>query len=73
MTQWDQAISTFGLSDPNRAIYTTPMNHMVGVENGDDVTSLDIWYDKTDDIVYTSAKYKMGYNYKHCDLQVIAY
>lgn len=73
ITQWDEAIKAFGLSDPNRAIYTTPMNHMVGVETTDEETSLDIWYSKDDDIVNVSGKYRMGYNYKHCDLQVIAY
>ena len=73
VTQWDQAISLFSLPDPNRALYTTPMNHMVGFETTSDVTNLDIWYSKDDDLTKVRGKYRMGYEYKHCDLQVIAY
>jgi len=72
LAQWDSAISTFGLANPNRALYTTPSNHIVGFENSNDVTSLEIWYSKDDNIVNTSAKYRMGYVYKFGDLSVIA-
>ena len=73
LTQWDEAIKSFGLSDPNRAIYTTPSNHVLGFENTNDVTRLDIWYSQDDDLTKVRGRYKMGYNYKHCDLQVIAF
>jgi len=72
LAQWDSAISTFTLGNPHRALYTTPANHIVGFEKSADVTSLDVWYSKDDDKVYTSAKYRMGYVYKFGKLSVIA-
>tara|TARA_R110002167_G_scaffold118766_1_gene295575 strand:+ start:2107 stop:3096 length:990 start_codon:yes stop_codon:yes gene_type:complete len=72
LAQWDSAITTFTLGNPNRALYTTPSNHIVGFEDSNDVTSLEIWYSKDDNIVNTSAKYRMGYVYKFGGLSVIA-
>ena len=72
LSQWDAAISTFSLGNPNRALYTTPQNHVVGVERAGDETKADIWYSKDDDIVKTSVKYRMGYQYRAAGFSVIA-
>jgi len=72
LSQWDAAISTFGLSNPNRALYTTAQNHVVGVERAGDETKADVWYSKDDDIVKTSVKYRMGYQYRAAGFSVIA-
>lgn len=72
VSQWDAAITTFTLGKPNRAIYTTPENHVVGIEKASDETNASTWYSKDDDVVKTSVKYRMGYNYRAAGFTVIA-
>jgi ATP-dependent Clp protease protease subunit len=55
------------------ALLTVKENHIFGVENGADLNKIDSWFEKKDDKRYYRADMKLGYQYLHCDLQVIAY
>lgn len=70
---WDDAIARYSLGSPNRIIYTTPSNHVIGVNRAGDDSVVGAWYERKDKKVYIEALYRMGYNYIHGDLQSIAY
>lgn len=70
---WDDAIARYSLGSPNRIIYTTPQNHVIGVNRAGDDSVVGAWYERKDRQVYFEAQYRMGYNYVHPDLQAIAY
>lgn len=54
-------------------LYTTPDNHFVGVEASSDLSRIEGWYERKDRKYYFEGNMKIGYQYGHCDLQVIAY
>ena len=72
LTQWDEALAAFSLLSTHKLLYTTPTNHIVGIEKAGDETKADVWYSKDDDIVKTSVKYRMGYQYRAAGFTVIA-
>ncbi len=72
LSQWDAALSAFSLLSTHKLLYTTPTNHVVGIEKAGDETKADVWYSKDDDIVKTSVKYRMGYQYRAAGFTVIA-
>lgn len=72
ISQWDSAIVTFSLSAPHRALYTTKENHVLGIEKAGDETKAATWYSQDDDVVKTSVKYRMGYQYRTEGYSVIA-
>ena len=53
-------------------LYTTMENHVIGVGDTADLNRIDGWYSKDYDLDKFDSKMRMGYNYLHCDLQVIA-
>lgn len=77
ISQWDKA-----LADANNplngtvehlVLYTTRDNHVLGVQNQADLNNVRGWYSIDDDVYNFDAKMRLGYNYVHCDLTVIAY
>lgn len=52
---------------------TVKENHILGVENGPDLNSIDSWFEKKDQKRYYRSSFKLGYNYLHCDLTTIMY
>ena len=52
---------------------TVRENHILGVENGADLNSIDSWFEKKDQKRYYRSSFKLGYNYLHCDLSTIMY
>lgn len=52
-------------------LLTVKENHIFGVENGADLNKIDSWFEKKDDKRYYRADMKLGYQFLHCDLQVI--
>jgi hypothetical protein len=72
ITQWDSALAAFSLLSTHKLLYTTKENHVVGIEKAGDETKAATWYSKDDDIVKTSVKYRMGYNYRAAGFTVIA-
>lgn len=54
-------------------IFTTPANHMIGVENAADLNNLEGCYDCVTKTTYIQGEARAGYNFQFCDLQSIAY
>lgn len=57
----------------NLIVFTTKRNHIFGVENAADLNKIDSWYENKDQKRYYRANFKLGYNFLHCDLQVVMY
>jgi hypothetical protein len=72
LAQWDAALASFSLLSTHKLLYTTPTNHIVGVEKAGDETNAKVWYSNDDDNVKTSVKYRMGYQYRAAGFTVIA-
>lgn len=73
---WDRTLTTdfpLGANVRHLALYTTPKNHIVGVEKAADQGKISTWYEKKDRKFYVEGQYRMGYQYIHCDLQAISY
>lgn len=77
VSQWDVALAD--AANPldgvakHLLLYTTRDNHVLGVQNAADLNRVDGWYSKDDDVYNFASKMRLGYNYVHCDLTVIAY
>ena len=54
-------------------LYTTPANHIIGVDRSSNLGNVSSWYEKKDRLMYFEGAYKMGYNYLLGDLQAISY
>jgi len=54
-------------------LYTTPKNHIIGYDRTGDESSFKAWYSDDDDLTKFLLRYRMGYNYIHCDLTTVAY
>jgi hypothetical protein len=52
-------------------LLTHVKNHYVGVQEPRDFGQFDLWYDRNADVTRMRLKAKLGYEYAHCDLQVI--
>lgn len=76
---WDQFLTETdnplysGGTQRNLILFTIPENHIYGVENGADLNKIESWYENKDQKRYYRSSFKLGYNYLHCDLQVIMY
>jgi hypothetical protein len=70
---WDNDIAAYSLGTPSRLIYTTPENHWIGVSAAADIDGISAWYEKKDRTYYIENQFKLGYQYAHCDLQVVSY
>lgn len=70
---WDEYLVASGAAAPHRILYTSVDNHVIGVEKANDVNKLDVWFSKDDNVMKYEGRFKIGYNYVHGDLQVIAY
>jgi hypothetical protein len=57
----------------NLILYTTKVNHAVGVDVEADAEKITGWYERKDRKYYIEGFQRLGYNYIHCDLQTIAY
>lgn len=74
MRSWDTYISSdLGNQFPHRAVYTTPDNHVIGLEKASDMTTFKFWYSHDDDINKMLVRYRMGYQFVHCDLTAVSY
>lgn len=54
-------------------IYTTPMNHMFGVERAADLNNLEMCYDCRTKTTLIQGEMRFGYNFQFCKLQSVAY
>ena len=70
---WDDYLVSSGNANPHRILYTSVDNHVIGVEKANDVNKLDVWFSKDDNVMKYEGRYKIGYNYVHGDLSVVAY
>ena len=70
---WDEYLSASSSANPHRILYTSVDNHVIGVEKANDVNKLDVWFSKDDNVMKYEGRFKVGYNYVHGDLQIIAY
>ena len=69
---WDNWIDVDNLGTNVRILYTTPANHVIGLEDGA-TSAFDFWYDKADKYNKIRGSFKLGYNYVHNKLQAISY
>lgn len=70
---WDAYISADNLGNNTRILYTTPQNHVIGVDNQADSSNFMIWRDMDTDVFKIRAKFRLGYNYVHDELQATSY
>ena len=54
-------------------LYTTPLNHVVGLEDQSSMEQLSVFYDRRYRDVLYDGMYRMGYNYVDCLLNSISY
>jgi hypothetical protein len=74
MRSWDTWISAdLGNFAPHRIVYTTPKNHIIGIEADSDFNEVRTWYQPKEDMNYIRAKYRAGYQFMHCDYIAVAY
>lgn len=73
---WDAALEAdapLGASVRHLILYTTPENHVIGVERAQDQEAINMWYERKDRKLYVEACYKMGYVYIHDELQTVSF
>lgn len=70
---WDNWIDTDNLGNNVRILYTTPMNHIIGVQEARTMGDTRFWYDPNTNYNKIRARFKLGYNYLHGKLQAISY
>ena len=73
---WDEALADttcplFG-QYTKLAIYTTPANHIIGVDKDQSGLKTRRWFSKDDAKYRIESAYRLGYNFIHCDLQIIS-
>lgn len=54
------------------ALYTTPENHVIGLDGANDDAKLETWFSQDDRVQRYHSEFRLGYQYIHCDLQIIA-
>jgi hypothetical protein len=52
-------------------IYTTPENHIIGVENASDLNNVEMCYDCRTKTTLIQGEMRFGYNFVHCDLTAL--
>lgn len=57
----------------NLVLLTIKENHVAGIESTSDLNNINSWYENKDSKRYYRADMKFGYQYMHCDLQIIAF
>lgn len=72
-TEWSNAITAYGLSFPNRAIYTAKGNLFLGTDAVSDTNAFEMFYDKRDKLTYIDGEFKIGTQYAYDELTVVAY
>lgn len=74
---WDDWIEADNLGNNTRILYTTPENHVFGlnnpVNNGTSATIMRQWFDPNTNLTKFFGRLHLGYNYVHGDLQAISY
>lgn len=75
---WDEVIQSCEKGDvawnkPHRALFTTPTGLLVGSESEDELTLIDIWFDKNSQMNRILAKDKLGTLIAQDDLLQVAY
>jgi len=70
---WDRWIDIDNLGNNVRILYTTPMNHIIGVQEPRTMGNTRFWYDPNTNYNKIRARFKLGYNYLHDKLQAISY
>lgn len=74
---WDELLrfgsAPLGTTANTLVLYTTPKNHVIGLDRNNDEHRVEVWYDKRDDLLRTRMKFKLGYEYVQCDLQALSY
>lgn len=73
LSAWDEWIETDNLGNNVRILYTTPQNHMVGLDSASNQGTWRFWYDPNTRLNKVDGSYRMGYNYIHDKLQAISY
>lgn len=66
---WDNWIATDNLGNNSRILYTTKMNHIIGVQEANTMGNTRVWFDPDTNLNKYRARFKMGYNYVHGELQ----
>lgn len=69
---WDNSIAILGGTD-TLMLYTTKMNHVVGIDGDNSLQEVKFVYDVASDKNIIRAKMSIGYNYKTGGLQGISY
>ena len=69
---WDNSISILGGTD-TLMLYTTKMNHVVGIDGDNSLQEVKFVYDVASDKNIIRAKMSIGYNYKTGGLQAVSY
>jgi len=74
---WDSALTDvdnpFAATFDTAILYTEKNNHVVGLQQANNLQQVQQWYEKKDRLVYWDGSYKMGYNFVHGDLTSISY
>ena len=70
---WDNWIASDNLGNNSRILYTTQENHVIGIEEASNQSRTKIYFDEDDELLKVKAKFKLGYNYVHDELQAISY
>lgn len=68
---YDRAGSPLAPNQPNRVILTVPSNHHIMID-GSGFESIEPFYDRKDDLVYSPASAMIDYQYGYGELNVIA-
>lgn len=72
-SEWDRAITAKNLSNPNRILYTTKTNLVVGTDAMADTNALEILYNPFEKTNQVDAEFKIGTQYKYAELVGIGY
>lgn len=71
---WDQYDSVdFGDSDMHRVLLTTPSNLVIATDLMTSKNSIEIWYERKEQLVLNRAQFKLGVNFVHPMLMVAAF
>lgn len=73
MLTWNDILTTdFSLTEPHRALLTTPRNLVQATDVVGNENTVKIWYDEKEESVMQKARWKMGFNCVHPSLVVYA-
>ena len=73
MLRWQGLYEQYlGVADANLVLYTVRQNLILATDRLSDVTSIDGWYEKKEEVTYFRTAFKLGFNYIHPKLMVAA-